>query len=415
MKRGDRLRFTVDNLAFGGDAVGRAADGRAVFVGGAAPGDTVEAEIDEVKPKFARARLRLVVSPGAERVAARCPLVAECGGCQWQEVSITAQRAAKQVIVERALGRLGATIGPLATPCPDFGYRTRARFTVGENAIGYQSRRSHAVVDVASCPLLDPALDAALATAREFFRSVLPRGASLAGLVGSEGAVHLAVDGGPRSLADRATELIGRSGIVGIVLDGNHRLGASDVDTSDPGEPAFFGAADGFAQASASGNRLLRQLVREAIPVAAQNILELHAGDGNFSRDLAAGGRALRAIEGDAAAVGRLRKNVPAAEARCEPVERAAARLAGAGERFDLVLLDPPRAGARPILPSLARMTDRIVYISCDPMTLQRDAAELAALGFTVDEARGIDLMPHTYHVEVVARFSRRTKEAGSS
>jgi 23S rRNA (uracil1939-C5)-methyltransferase len=136
-------------------------------------------------------------------------------------------------------------------------------------------------------------------------------------------------------------------------------------------------------------------------------VLELHAGDGNFTRDLVGPARPVIAVESDAAAVARLRRNVPAAVAVVEPVERAAARLANAGERFDLVVLDPPRTGAPDLAPLLARLAPRVVYISCDPMTLARDAAALRTIGLAPTRARGIDLMPQTFHVETVCCFER--------
>ncbi|HEX9104541.1 MAG TPA: TRAM domain-containing protein, partial [Polyangia bacterium] len=108
------LELVLDSLAFGGEAVGRDASGRVVFVAGGAPGDRVVARIVEDKPKFARAELARVVAAGAARVAPPCPIVDRCGGCPWQHVAVDAQLAAKQAIVARALGKLGARVEPIA-------------------------------------------------------------------------------------------------------------------------------------------------------------------------------------------------------------------------------------------------------------------------------------------------------------
>ncbi|MSP62781.1 MAG: class I SAM-dependent RNA methyltransferase [Myxococcales bacterium] len=405
MIRGERLSLTITGLAFGGDAVGRAPDGRVVFVAGGVPGDQLRIEVDEAKRDFARASLLEVLSPGASRVAARCPLSGSCGGCQWQEVALAVQRAAKQAVVIRALGRLGCTIDPLCAPSDGFGYRTRARLTVGDGAIGFQARRSHRVIDVTTCPLLHPALDAALAEARRAAFGQMDPGGTIAGLVGRGDLVHLALEGLRAGAAATARTLIGRAGIVGLVLDAV-RFGARDIDTAGASEPPFHAAADGFAQAGDTGNHALRRIVAASAGSSGRT-LELYAGDGNFTRDLVAAGHDVLAVEGDPAAIARLRRNVPAATATAEPAERAALRLASQGEKFDLVLIDPPRAGARPLLPSLARLTSRLIYVSCDPMTLARDARDLAAAGLRPIRATALDLMPQTYHVEVVCLFER--------
>lgn len=417
LRKGDLLELEIGALAFGGAAVGRAPDGRVVFVTGGTPGDRAEVRIDEVKSSFTRASLVRVLAPGPSRVAPLCPLVGRCGGCQWQEVAIEAQRAAKQEIVARAFGRLGTEVAPLVEATPPFGYRSRVRLAVGQaenhgppaSRLGFSARRSHDVVDVPACPLLEPALEEALTAVRAVLLPVLLPGATVSALAGREG-VHLALAdlGRARPAARKAaTELLGQARILGVLVE-DEAVGAGTIDTAAGDEPPFFGAADGFAQASAAGNRVLRRLVSEAVAALVPpggRLLELHAGDGNFTRDLVAHGEVL-AVEGVARAAERLGHNVPGARAVCAPVEEEVARLVAAGARFDAVLLDPPRAGAREILSGLARLTECVVYVSCDPMTLGRDAAELAALGLVPRRAVPVDLMPQTYHVETVCSFS---------
>lgn len=417
LRKGELLELEVGALAFGGAAIGRAPDGRVVFVTGGVPGDRAEVRIDEVKANFTRASLVRVIAPGPSRVAPRCPLVGRCGGCQWQEVALESQRAAKHEIVARALGRLGTEVAPLVAATPPFGYRSRVRLVAaageGRGAptarLGFSARRSHEIIDVPACPLLEPALEEALAAVRTLLLPVLLPGATVSALAGREG-VHLALaDLGPARPAARkvATKLLGQGHIVGVLVEGEV-VGAAVIDTATDDEPPFFGAADGFAQASAAGNQVLRGLVREAVAALVPpggRLLELHAGDGNFTRDLVAHGEVL-AVEGVARAAERLGRNVPRAQAVSAPVEKEVERLVAEGARFNAVLLDPPRGGARAILPGLARLTERVVYVSCDPMTLGRDAAELSALGLAPRRAVPVDLMPQTYHIETVCSFS---------
>jgi 23S rRNA (uracil1939-C5)-methyltransferase len=382
------LELTLDSLAFGGEAVGRDAGGRVVFVAGGVPGDRVVARVVEDKRSFVRAELVRVVAAGAARVVPPCPIVDRCGGCPWQHVDGAAQLAAKQAIVERALGKLGARVEPIAPSPQALGYRTRARMTVRAGAVGFHGRRSHQIVDVDACIALDPALDAAMQAARRALGPLLGEEAAIAGLVHARG-VEVAIKSGTRGgdarrLRPAAAALVGQAGIVAITID-------------DPGAPAA-----GFAQANAGQNATLQRLVREAARADGKRVLELYAGDGNFTTLLGASGGV--AVEGDRPAVERLRRRaLPGWEVLSMSAEPAVAKLARAGERFDVVVLDPPRTGAADVVGTLARFgAERIVYVSCDPMTLQRDLATLSRLGYAPRVAWPVDMMPQTWHVEVV-------------
>jgi 23S rRNA (uracil1939-C5)-methyltransferase len=142
-------------------------------------------------------------------------------------------------------------------------------------------------------------------------------------------------------------------------------------------------------------------------------VLELYAGDGNFTVAIARRA-AVTAVEGDRAAAERLRENLRAAApaaawtVRAEPAGDAVRALARDGERFDAALIDPPRAGAAEALDGLAALAPaRIGFVSCDPMTLARDLARLATLGYAARRALPLDMMPHTAHVEVVCTVER--------
>ena len=172
--------------------------------------------------------------------------------------------------------------------------------------------------------------------------------------------------------------------------------------------------AAGFAQANVAQNETLRRLVRDAARADGERVLELYAGDGNFTRDLAAVARGGVAVEGDRPAAARLRVRLAGDAAgaawkiAADSSARAVERLVADGERFGVVVLDPPRAGAADVvarLPSLA--PERIVYVSCDPMTLARDLATLSRLGYSARVAWPVDMMPHTWHVEVVCLITR--------
>jgi 23S rRNA (uracil1939-C5)-methyltransferase len=335
------VRLRIDALAFGGDAVGRDEGGRVVFVPGGAPGDLVEVRLVEEKKRFARGEIVRVVEPGPSRVTPPCPLADRCGGCPWMHVSTEAQLAAKQEIVRHALRGLDVEVRQIVAPGPPLGYRVRARWTRRGSAVGYAARRSHEIVDVDRCPALVPALEAAMLAQK----SRVPEGGTLSALISPEGVVTF---------------------------------------------------SDEFAQANQAGNDELRELVRQSVAPAAR-ILELYAGAGNFTRDLVSLAKEGVAVEGEPRAAERLARLLkPHAGWRAVAAPVSRAQLEG---RFDVVVLDPPRAGAAEIIGRLPSLTERIVYVSCDPMTLARDLSRLGWRGW----AQPVEMMPHTSHVEVVA------------
>lgn len=428
------IRLRLDALAFGGEAVGRESTGRVVFVTGGAPGDLVDVRLTETKRSFARGEIAALVEPGPARQAAPCPVQDRCGGCPWQHVSDGVQHETKLNIVRRALSRTEAVVRPLLTAPAALGYRTRVRLTLRGPRAGFLGRRSHELVEVASCIALDARLDAAVSVARTVLAPHLithsDEEGHLEGLVAPDGRVHLGLElmrtNGP--LLAAAESLPGQAGIIGVAVrwPRHHRVfGESELEV----EPGFFGSATGFAQANHAQNLVLRRLVTEALFGTSSDeprILELHAGDGNFSRDLVTRAR-LCAVESEPRAGQRLLENlrrvaprVPTEPSRwttrSESAERACAQLIAAGEHFDLVLLDPPRVGAEELMALLpALQPRRVVYVSCDPMTLGRDLASLEKRGYRTVSAQPIDMVPQTSHIETVAVLDRTMDEATPS
>ncbi|HZL18918.1 MAG TPA: TRAM domain-containing protein [Polyangia bacterium] len=401
------VTIEIDGLAPGGDAVGRQRDprgasgpndGRATFVPLAAPGERVRARLEREKARVAWAELVAIERPSPDRVAPVCPLFGACGGCQWQHVSIDVQRDAKRRIVERALGTPIVAIAPAG---PVFGYRDRAKLTVGSGGrLGFHARRSHEIVDVTSCPLLGPELARALPALRRLAGG-LTAGTELDVQAGAEGVHVNLVQADAKAAAAHARSEIDRleaAGVVGLSLAGKPTLGRAEVDVAEPGGAPLAIPAGGFAQVGRAANAALVAAVREAVGPSPGAVGELYAGSGNFTRRLLSVATAVYASDGDAAARSRGARNAPGAIWSARPAAVA----------VDTVLLDPPREGAdRLHLEAARRARHRIVYVSCDPQTLGRDARALAAGGFHLTQAIALDLMPQTFHVEVVAIFER--------
>jgi 23S rRNA (uracil1939-C5)-methyltransferase len=313
---------------------------------------------------------------------------------------VAAQRAAKKVIAERALS---IELPPVIAASRPFGYRDRAKLGVGGGAVGFRARRSHQIVDVPTCPLFSERLARALPAVRAL-GARLPDGAEIDMQAGEEGVVidvaH--VDGAGAAHARREWDRLSAGGIVGLSLAGKPTHGATSVNVAEPQSPPLPASASGFAQVGHEANGVLVATVMEAVGPSPGHVVELYAGSGNFTRHLVAVAQRVWAYEADPAAVERGRRAVPQATwALGAPKPPADAPI-------DLVLLDPPREGGDAANLAVAqRAPSRIVYVSCDPQTLSRDARRLGAAGFRLSRAVALDLMPQTYHVEVVAIFDR--------
>jgi 23S rRNA (uracil1939-C5)-methyltransferase len=381
------ILLAIERLAAGGEGVGRAPDGRVVFVPYTAPGDRVRVRIVESRPRFARAHVQELIAPGAARTDPVCPVFGSCGGCAWQHVAYEAQLAAKQDLVADAIRRIaglalpdaGVDIVPSPTP---YGWRGRTRVAAARGRVGYRRARSHALQPVTRCPVLVPELDAALH--------------ALAADPPQDGELELAIgDGGAPRTAPLARDGRAAPGPRIALAAGGDRLEIS------PG--VFFQAHAGLRGA-------LREAALDAAGTGAL-AADAFAGAGFFTLGLARRFERVLAVESEPAAAADLRRNAAAiglanVEVLASRVEASLARL----RRAEVVLLDPPRTGLpRGFAAGLAAgETQRVVYVSCEPSTLARDLAALAAGGLTLSRVTAFDLFPQTPHVEAIAALERR-------
>jgi 23S rRNA (uracil1939-C5)-methyltransferase len=366
----------VTALAAGGDGVARD-EGRVTFVPRTAPGDRVRIRLVKETKSFARGELLEIETPSPDRVDPPCPhFKAGCGGCAWQHVARPAQLAAKQQLVANALRKLSVAIEPISDPCPPYGWRRRARFHVAGGKIGLYRENTRDVLPIDACPQLEPPLDEVLR------HLATPPDGELVMLLGNGIVI------GTEKPWRGAEKLVGRGGIVGVVA-GEQSVGKTRVEI----EPGLVGGPWDFAQASAAGNAKLIELARTALGKGTGRVLELHAGSGNLTRGFRADG--WQVTTSDVA---------PGADI-LGPADEVLARAQGP---FDAIVLDPPRTGALEAVAGIAKHAPAaVVYVSCDPATLARDAEKLIAAGYRADRAWPVDLMPQTAHVEVVLRLTR--------
>jgi 23S rRNA (uracil1939-C5)-methyltransferase len=383
------IDLEVTALAAGGDGVARDDNGRVTFVPRTAVGDRVRVTLLEEKKSFARGELVELLTPSADRVTPPCTYFIEgCGGCAWQHIARPAQLAAKQAIVVGALRKLeGVVIEPIADPAPPYGWRRRARFHVSGGKVGLYALGTQRVIPIASCPQLEPALDEAL---RVVAASSPPDG-ELMLVRGHQGNIVVSVEHGWRG----APALIGRAGIVGVQA-GKESHGTALVEI----EPGLFGSARDFAQASAAGNAMLIELARAALGRGGGRLVELYAGAGNLTRAFTADGWNVSASD-----IASPPRPTTAQTFSVGTADKTLAKITG---EVDAVVLDPPRTGAAEAIDGIVKLAPKtIVYVSCDPATLARDALRLVEAGYTADRAWPVDLMPQTAHIEVVMRLTR--------
>lgn len=407
-------------MAYGPHAVARR-DGKVIFVRGAAPEEEVEITVREERRAFAFADVTAVLRPSADRRQPPCLYLPRCGGCPWQHLTVEAQRAAKEAIVREQLRRIAgieAAVAPILPSPHEYGYRQRLKLRVAGGAVGFYAGASHTLVAVDHCLLAEPAVDAAIAWTAELAAAlraplrrveIMRRGDGVDVVVAGEIEGDWVADDEPACI-----EWLARHAAVrGLALHGKRwrRAWGDDGVTVRP-EPdlPLTVRAGTFTQVNPTANQRLVATVLGLIPASARcRVLDLYAGAGNFALPLARRGAAVIAVESDRQAVGDGTANARALNLAgvrfvVDRAERAVDAFAAAGERFDTVLLDPPRSGAGEVIAGVRRLAPaQIVYVSCDPATLARDLKRLLP-AYRIDTVQPIDMFPHSYHVETVVR-----------
>lgn len=406
-------RLRIRELGQGGDGVG---DGHAgpVFVPRALPGELVLAERDG-----RRARLVEVLEPSPDRVEPFCPYFDRCGGCAAQHVGPSLYGRWKRGLVATALARAGlgeAGIAPLLDAHGSGRRRMTLHGRAGEGGVrvGFMRAGSHELVEIERCPVAVAGLSGAPAAARELAGELADAGKPLdVAVTATDAGLDVDLRGsGPPGEA-RRQRLVARA----IALDLARLSVHGDVlverrpPTLAVGPAVAVPPPGAFLQATRAGEDALGAEVAAALS-GARRVADLFCGVGPFALRLAQGAE-VHAVDGDAAMLEAL-----ARAARARPGLRRVTTerrdlfrrplLAPELERFDGLVLDPPRAGAeaqvRQLIPS---SLDRVVMVSCDPGTFARDAAALLAGGFALERVLPVDQFKWTAHLEVVGTFRR--------
>lgn len=420
------LELVPDGFTHGGEAVARA-EGKAVLVAGALPGERIRAEVVEDHPRHARARTVEVLAAAPGRVVPPCPHARDCGGCDLQHVDPSAARALKARVVREQLARLGGlgdAAAALVEDCravgPDLGYRTHVQLHAApDERLGFHRAGTREVVPIDRCPVATDAVNAVRVAVGDRSGAL---GAALRVLDGHATAVLVP---GPEPLTAPPVDAPDAPATVALRGAEDRRgaprpstvLRGPDATTVTVAGIAHEVPVDAFFQANLGGAEALVATVLAAVgDVGHRDVWDLYAGVGLLALPLARAGAHVLAVEQvavAAAAAGRTAERLGLELAvlaeRVEPVlERAIA-----GDLTlpppEVVVADPPRAGlGHRAADALGRLApERIVLVACDVASLARDVRDLTDRGFRLVRAEPLDLFPMTHHVEVVATLRR--------
>jgi 23S rRNA (uracil1939-C5)-methyltransferase len=414
-------------------------NGKTVFVFGALSGETVLIQVLKSTRNFDQATTLEVVEPSAQRITPRCEAFQVCGGCSLQHLGSEDQVALKQQMLLDMMAHAGIQIGGLLPPlrASAWGYRKKARLGVkyvakkGRVLVGFRERNTPFIADMHRCEVLLPQLGHNLDLLSELIgqldaRAQIPQ-------------IEVAADADHMQLVFRhlqvlsehdlnlLTEFARQQGFYVQLQPGGpdsvHNLYPEQqqlyLDPLDNGEIRIAFKALDFVQVNSEINR---QMVIQALRLldlqTTDSVLDLFCGLGNFTLPMAQNCRQVTGIEGDQAMVERARasaasNNISNTEYHVADLTRPDTDFPWMRQRYDKILLDPPRSGALEIVQLIGRFkAARIVYVSCQPSSLVRDAAIICAQGYNMIHLGIMDMFPQTAHVESMAVFERKSQES---
>lgn len=429
------FKATIESLSHEGRGVAHI-DGKAVFVDAALPGEEVEFKYVSTRSKFAEGVTENVLTASEQRIEAGCEYFGYCGGCSLQHMSPEAQIEHKQSVLLEQFTHLGNVKPKLVLPPltgPNFGYRHKARLGVKhvikkeKVLVGFREKRSPFIANIEHCEVLHPAIGKKLSALQQLIEGLT--------LYNQIPQIEAAVSHNGTALVIRHLAEFTEDDIVKLKAfeeehqfklylqpggyDSVYRLNESDDSELfyklDEYDVSIYFQPTDFTQINVEINQKMIALALELLePNKDENILDLFCGVGNFTLPLSRKAKSVTGIEGDTALVERAKEN--AERNGIENTEFYVADLAKTEDAYpfmskpyDKILLDPARTGAKEIISTLnLKNIKRIVYVSCNPATLARDAGILVnEKGFKLVKAGVMDMFPHTAHVESIALFDK--------
>ncbi len=380
------------------------------------PGESVEAVIEKEKKDYISASVLKLVESSSERINPECEYFGSCGGCHMQHIPYNLQIKLKEELLSDCLKRIGKIDAELSDPLiadSPWNYRLRAQYKISGNNIGFYRGKTREVVNIASCPLMTPELNRYYHKSRDIIG--LNKMIKELHIVSGDSAVALvklsSSQGSAPDLEQLAVQFID-AGFSGVIMENKERdkfgYGRTYAVLELAGL-AYSVSPSCFFQSSWKLNvQLIDHIKNKLAPLAGKDILDLHAGSGNFSLPLAEADRIV-AVEGNPAAIENGKRSVAMNEIKNFTFIKSSAEDFFTDDQFDIVITDPPRTGlkGKVIHNLLSMMPERVVYISCNPTTLARDLKKLVEK-YDVESVRLVDFFPQTYHIESLVFLTLR-------
>jgi len=425
----DSHEVRIEKLVYGGEGLGRLASGQAVFVSGVLPGELVRAGIVLKRKGIFHAVAEEIIDPSPARVAPPCEGEKQCTGATWPFIAYPAQLRLKQEILLDTLQRTGGMkpkrpLPIIPSPRTEH-YRLRTQFNVrtekGAQRIGFFRQGSYSLVEVEDAFLIHPLINRTLAAVRNLI-TLLPPLLEIHINASPAGEVHLLVFGAEETLKPldsffanlqkAVPEVIGLTGFARKKKV--HSLGRNTLELEVEGL-ALHATEGNFFQVNWEQNgNMVRTVLDFTGLTGSETVLDLYCGIGNFSLPLAGKAGMVIGIESGYAAIEDARKNAKLngiinVEFIADDLQKGLKPLLERKQKADVIVLDPPRAGAtlKTLERILAFVPRKIIYVSCNPSTLARDLKFFHLFGFRLDRLQPVDMFPWTYHIECVAEMVR--------
>ncbi|MDZ7697822.1 MAG: 23S rRNA (uracil(1939)-C(5))-methyltransferase RlmD [Deltaproteobacteria bacterium] len=459
-KKGQTIELVIEKMANGGSAVGRW-NGFVVFVRGGVPGDVVKVRVVKRRRAFAEARIEAIIQPSSDRVTASCPYAGYCGGCQWQHVAYDSQLRHKHALVTEPLEHIGGltdvAVHPVIPSSEIFGYRNKMEFSFsdrrwflphelnlreqeGDFALGLHVPGAfQKVIDIEECLLQKETGNRILRAVKTYVKD---SGLPVYGLKSHEGfwryltirssaafdtwMVNVVTSTSGREvirpLAERLHDTI--PSVTTVINNINRRKASIAVGDTEEiisgkgvildriGPYTFRISANSFFQTHPpAARKLYEQVVAFARPQGHETLVDLYSGTGTIPLYVSDRVRSVVGMELSGSAISDAMRNcvengIHNCRFICGDVRETLAEL---DQQPHILIIDPPRAGMhKDVLKGVLELApERIVYVSCNPATLARDLGQMAQ-AYHIHEIQPVDMFPNTYHVEAVARLSRK-------
>ena len=411
MVSSEEYEVNTTACVYGGDALARLPDGRAVFIPYALPDEQLQIRLVEEKERYARGEISEIIKPSPHRIEPRCPHFQECGGCHYQHIPYPEQLLIKESILLDQFRRVGkldsAPVKPIQPSPSPWNYRNHLQFHIAEDGrLGFLKHRSNEIVTIQECHLPEESLNEIWPSFKLEFIPGLDRVSLRAGDGGQDALVLFESQG--QEMFEFSVDLPLSAVLQGpggeIVLSGDDFTVIPVLDFP------FVVSAGAFFQINTQVTEILVKKILEILPLESDMVcLDVYCGVGLFSAFLAPRVKKVIGIESSPSACEDYLYNLAEfenVELYDLPAEEVMPEL---DLSPDIILLDPPRAGlSTTVLDSVVNLgPDLIAYISCDPATLARDIQRLSKKGYALEESTPIDMFPQTYHIESLNLLQR--------